>query len=316
MSELIKTKYGHEFDAPTENDWVDGDIFTKKNCKNCGILAKLPKYDHDSIVFYQKGSDYKREKAEPNCTKRVMSNLHGHTPKPESVKIKPAAPAKQDTADFISEKAVDTKSDLQSRSTTRSKHRFVLVAEGEQNYIADAKYRVLKCQDCECYTREYGVGYRSYHLPNMKQVSKSPDCSTFKGEYVENLIKELAIPKTRKAYKKRQPKLDPEIVQEAYRVLDENGDTSKEINDSTTSVVIVNHEDVPAISFINQLSPESKLSPMEAVTRDSVIIIQVMYEEMVKSGMYTKGRNMAGSFLYSQGYKTLVDELNKKTKVT
>lgn len=49
-----------------------------------------------------------------------------------------------------------------------------------------------------------------------------------------------------------------------------------------------------------------------AQLNDAYVILNIMYEEMAKAGLRTKGREMAGRLLYSNGYREVVKEMETK----
>lgn len=59
--------------------------------------------------------------------------------------------------------------------------------------------------------------------------------------------------------------------------------------------------------------PIPAFTDTEARLRESIVTIKLMYEDMVKHGVDTKSRRIAGTFLHSQGYEQLVKELDKRT---
>lgn len=48
--------------------------------------------------------------------------------------------------------------------------------------------------------------------------------------------------------------------------------------------------------------------------KDCLMIIQLMYEDMVKNDVNTKSREIAGRFLYSQSKQEIVESINKSYK--
>lgn len=62
----------------------------------------------------------------------------------------------------------------------------------------------------------------------------------------------------------------------------------------------------------NKINLKAKTTS-EAVTaanlKDSLMMIRLMYEDMIKHDVNTKSREMAGRFLYSNGYDQICKEL-------
>lgn len=52
---------------------------------------------------------------------------------------------------------------------------------------------------------------------------------------------------------------------------------------------------------------------LKARLKDSLIILRLMYEDMIKNDVNTKSREMAGRFLYSEGHDQIVKELQSNS---
>ena len=53
------------------------------------------------------------------------------------------------------------------------------------------------------------------------------------------------------------------------------------------------------------------LTDNEARLKESIVLIRLMFEDMIKNDVVTKSREMAGRFLYSNGYAEMVKHLNR-----
>jgi hypothetical protein len=62
------------------------------------------------------------------------------------------------------------------------------------------------------------------------------------------------------------------------------------------------------------METKTAMTEVEAKARlkESIVIIRLMYEDLVKNDIASNARRIAGGFLYSQGYEQLVKELDKK----
>lgn len=56
----------------------------------------------------------------------------------------------------------------------------------------------------------------------------------------------------------------------------------------------------------------AKIDEAGARLKDAMILINLMYEDLVKHDVYSNSRRMAGRFLYSQGYEEIVKSVEHK----
>lgn len=94
---------------------------------------------------------------------------------------------------------------------------------------------------------------------------------------------------------------------------------SPEVPQQTNDVQLIQLQPLPAIYAETDRIVATKkfgrqMTQDDAIMKDALMIIKLMYEDLVIHNVASKSREMAGRFLYSQRYEEVVKAIESKTK--
>lgn len=172
-------------------------------------------------------------------------------------------------------KTVCPLTDNVSSITESTRHKF------EKKEIGPGENSTIEyCIKCGLKSKRYANNGRVYYL-NGKQASKVPVCAK-----ISTISEELCV-------KDNDISEKTEVTHESVTAISE---IEEKIETLTTK------QEKEEIGSKNEF--ESKLF-------DSYVIIKLMYEDMVRAGIDSKSRRMAGRLLYSNGFEDFIKSIEK-----
>lgn len=174
---------------------------------------------------------------------------------------------------------------------------------------------ILQCIRCNIRAKLYSNGCRGYLDVNGKVYSGGlvPKCSTSGPIIVEKKDKET-LPDLM-AYK-TELKLDMPIMTDIVSTI---ADTVADVVDRQVAVPTEYLMLSPLAEKVQKnlvqqikLVPQSGLNQEEALLKDALTVIHVIYAEMVRNNLHTDGMRIARNLLISQSYIETVKKIESK----
>ena len=168
------------------------------------------------------------------------------------------------------------------------RHKFIRVEPEE-----GAKFVMESCL-CGIISKRWISGGRDFYDGEGKATKITPKCTVAH-----------TIPKVKKE-KKVKVIFSREIKREAIGMKDLG---TVNIQSPTVEEIVKASQHIPLHTTMigeqaeSRFAPRRKLEECEARLVDAYVIIKVLYEDAVKAGINTTGRNMAGRLLYSAGFE-------------
>lgn len=297
-----------------EVEFIGEQVYVIVHCTKCGVKAKKYKYTRGPFpeyVYFDENDV--RLRVAPPCTdlKKEITNI-SHVLNNAAATIKEIVAIKESVSLPVKERTLKAhkfiKEDIQSVEMSR---------EGKFTYACACGLRMVK----------YKSGASAYYNFEGKLQSTTPyECNI---EYVRGYVPKK---KESKTFDGIVDKLTVEalveakrpvvtfIIEEAPLVIDEKLlQKYEEVNHIDEGLPTLNNnhwKPLPKDDKVNILAEKlcnnNILTNDEARLVEAYTVINLMHEDMVKAGLRTMGRNMAGRLLYSSGYQEKVKHLESK----
>lgn len=172
-----------------------------------------------------------------------------------------------------------------------------------------AAFIVETCRFCTAISRRYNNGFRTYYDFDGKQLAKAVACTGKPPVEHLQVLSGAGI-----------KIVGPEVrnydyaTDSHYEKLAGLKETLQQGFKRVTPEVLATQANIIHKKFtpMQRGAPPPNQPDIEARLRDSIVLVKLLYEDLVKNNVNSQAREMAGRYLYSNGYKELVDYLNKK----
>lgn len=272
----------HQFPPPQQ---VLTTLYEVVSCQHCGQKARRYKFEPKVLVYYDETG---------KCSKYSTAPCPGPTVK----ELQPLGKIADDPNNW--------KSDEEKSMKASGRHKFKLHIE------THPKGKILICE-CGLKMLEYENGLKAYLNDDNKIRAKMPHACTIARSKDKNDVKRKIKPRqTQIKEQSSKPIFIPNPIPSKVVQYKEKPEVEEDIQDVVTRTPVKPITLATKSTFTTATTPFKSMTNDEARLFEAYVIINVMYEEMVKNNLRTQGRYMAGTLLYSAGYVEKIKHLESK----
>lgn len=182
----------------------------------------------------------------------------------------------------------------------------------DKKEIPDGELCVVQpCVNCGAISKWYETGFRQYYDIHGKVTTSSSPCINRSTHTPDPAIVLTAAAIVINRGPSSEPGIITKEVAEVIKEADEKG-PGREIPMAEKHIGHKSLQTTAMIGARHGVHTHITDPVLEAALFDSIVIMKVVFEELVKNNIYSPGREMMGRFLYSNGCSEIVKQLDNR----